>query len=530
MNAARKTKVKEHVSPSRAKVEPVVDAGHPPKPNPVVELRALYSAGNNSGAITLANQLLAENPDQQEVLLILARVNNREQNWKKALEVWTHLHDANPQSLEPSLQIARIHQRNLEWSQALTAAQAVLKLQSDHLEALKICFTCFWKQGVHADAAATAIRILELGGTTEGSVTIKLASSLFDHGQPALAARLAAAMAKADPAASEASKILSRMLANMAADALAAHLEGYEDAAAEACRDILSVVPDHSRASEILGQIIRPTLLKAREAFKADLFDVAIEEYTNVLRINPEHVESNRALGRLGWKTQDYESAAKHWARLERLTPSDPEPPLQLARIYARTGDVEQAYLRFRALSSQGGPVAAEAELALANISRRLLRLAVISTRDGPLDEAYRLTILLRETQSGMEGLSGLIERLARISAREASNSFKAGDFAAAVVHAHRAHDLDAGGERQLTVLARSAHKVGDFKSAQYAWGKLHEMNPDAPEPLLQSARYHHRFKEYDKAVVACQSLLIIQPGHEEATRILEIASGVAAA
>lgn len=527
MNAARKQRIKEAHVKSSAKTEASAEVVDPPKPNPILELRALYTAGNNPGALALAGQLLAENPNDVDTLLVVARIHNKEKDWKQALEHWTKLSTLNPSLLEPHLQIARIYQRNLDWSKASTEAQAVVQLQADHLEAVKICFVCCWKLGSHADAATTAIRVFELGGLVEQSVALKLAAYLFDHSQQALAAKLATAYAKVDPSGTEGAKLQSRMLANMCADALAAHLEGYEDAAAEACRDILAAVPDHVRAGEILGQIVRPTLLKARAAFKADSFDEAKKEYTEVLRISPDHIESVRALGRLGWKMQDYATAALYWSRLEKLNPADGEPALQLARIFARTGDVEQAYLRFRALLGQGGAVAVEADQALPNLTKRLHRLAVISTRDGPLDEAYRLTKLLIDTQPGCEGLPELIERLARVLSREASNAFKAGDFEAAAKFAARAHDLNPLEERQLLVLARSALKTTDYKAAQFAWKKLHELNPSLPEPLLQSARYHQRFKEFAEASDACRKLLALQPDHAEAVRILEVSSAV---
>lgn len=495
--------------------------------NPLSQLRVLYSAGNNSGALALAGELLDKNPNDLDTILVVARIHNKEKDWKQALVYWTKLSALNPALLEPHLQIARIYQRNLDYLKALTEGQEVLQLQVDHLEAVKICFTCHWKLGNHNDAAIVGIRIFELGGLVEQSVAINLATYLFDHDQQALALKLSTAYAKVDPSGSEGVKLQSRILANMCAEALGAYLDGYEDEAAEVCRDILSAVPYHARAGEILGQIVRPTLLKARAAFKVDSFEEAKKQYLKILSISPDHIESIRTLGRLSWKMQDYSTAALYWSKLEKLTPADTEPALQLARIFARMGDIEQAYLRFRIVLGQGGSSAVEADLALATLTKRLHRLALISTRNGPLDEAYRLTKLLIDTQPEYEGLPELIERLVRVLGREASTAFKAGDFEAATNFATSACTLNPSEERQLLILARSAHKIADYRAAQFAWKKLHELNPSLPEPLLQSARYHARYKEYAEARESCQKLLALQPDNAEAARIFDASSVV---
>lgn len=494
--------------------------------DPKVELRQAYAAGNDVLAQELAEKYFAENPNDKESVRILARIHNRQKNWSAAFDAWSRLCVLDPFDVEAPLQVSRIAQREKQWDNALKYAALALDVDSVHHEALRIGLNCLMHMGKNEEAAIHAKRLLAANFTSNIPVILKLAVNLFEKShQFATALELASLACNCDPDNAESVKLRARVLVTMQTDAMAAHLEGDIEGAAEACRGILRALPRHERALALLRDLVRPALTEARAAYKAQRFTQAMEGYAAVLAIDPSHAESVRALARIHAKNRDDALAEPLWKRLEELSPTDPDPMLQLARISVRRGDLGDAYRRFRLLEQSTGPTGDESKASLEKLVVRILRAGIVKSREGALDEALQFADLLTDQTTAPEGLIALRERIAMLSAREASNVFKTDDFAGAVKHAKRALLLQPDDERSLKVLARSGHKVEDYRAAQWAWQRLHDMNPQEVEALLQLARYHMRFKEYDLAVSICDKLLALVPAHEEAHRISQTAN-----
>jgi tetratricopeptide (TPR) repeat protein len=497
----------------------------PPTALPVVDdIRAAFNAGNDAQALEGAKLHLAVHPGDKAVLQIAARIHNRQKNWPEALQAWQALSAQDAAAAEPHLQVARIRQRMGDWPAAVQSATALLQLQPDHPEALRICVASHRKLGQLVQAAEHGVRLLAGGTDADAALVRQLSEALFKQGERVQAARAAMALIQISPQDPGALTMLANVLADMLTDALAAHLEGEDAAAAQLCCDILALDPSLARATSLLGEITRPRLLKARAAYKANAMEDAARHFMEVLRLHPRHTESIRALARIHTKAQDWPAAAALWAQLEPLTPADPEPSIQLARIDVRQGREEQAYNRYRALAGANDAVAAEAIQTLGTLTGRLLRKAAVCARDGALDDAHRIARLLAADQPELAGLPELNNRIARISIREATVAFKADSFGAAVSHASRAHALEPTEDRALLIMARGAHRIADYRLALYAWQKLCEAKPAALEPLLQCARYCLRFKEYSQAIDYTKKLLAIDSQNAEARSILQAA------
>lgn len=491
---------------------------------PVVDdIRAAFNAGNDAQALEGAKLHLAAHPGDKAVLQIAARIHNRQKNWPEALQAWQALSAQDAAAAEPHLQVARIKQRMGDWPAAVQSATALLQLQPDHPEALRICVASHRKLGQLVQAAEHGVRLLAGGTEADAALVRQLSEALFKQGERVQAARAAMALIQAVPQDAGALAMLANVLADMLIDAMAAHLEGEDAAAAQLCCDILALDPSLARATSLLSEITRPRVLKARAAYKANAMEDAARHFMEVLRLHPHHTESIRALARIHTKAQDWSAAAALWAQLEQLTPADPEPSVQLARIDVRQGREEQAYNRYRALAGANDTVAAEAIQTLGTLTGRLLRKAAVCARDGALDDAQRIAGVLAADQPELADLRELHGRIARISVREAATAFKSEDFTAAVAHARRAHMLAPTEDRALTILARAAHKTADHQLALDAWQKLCVIKPDAPEPFLQCARYHLRFKDYAKATVCAKRLMAIDSQNDEAQGILQV-------
>jgi uncharacterized protein HemY len=497
-------------------------AAAPPTALPGVDdIRAAFNAGNDAQALEGAKLHLAAHPADKAVLQIAARIHNRQKNWTEALQTWQALSALDPAAVEPHLQVARIKQRLGNWPEAVQAATALLQLQPDHPEALRICVASHRKLGQLVQATEHGVRLLAGGTDADAALVRQLSEALFKQGERVQAARAAKALIQATPQDPSALAMLANVLADMLTDALAAHLEGEDAAAAQLCCDILALDPSLARATSLLGEITRPRLLKARAAYKANAMEDAARHFMDVLHLHPHHTESIRALARIHTKAQDWSAAAALWAQLEQLTPADPEPSVQLARIDVRQGREEQAYARYRALAGASDAVAAEAIQTLGTLTGRLLRKAAVCARDGALDDAHRIACLLAADQPELAGLPELNNRIGRLSLREAAAAFKAGNFHAASTHAGRTSKLMPHDERALTVLARAAHKIAEHRTALEAWQQINKLQPQAAEPLLQCARYHLRFKETAQANEYCARLLRLYPDHTEGRQML---------
>ncbi len=95
----------------------------------------------------------------------------------------------------------------------------------------------------------------------------------------------------------------------------------------------------------------------------------ALEFFESVLREQPDRVVSLRAAGRLLVKSRRLEQARPVWEKLAAVSPHDPEPHTQLARIHRRAGRTADA--------------AAESVLAAACASSTIAPPSRLSTRPG---------------------------------------------------------------------------------------------------------------------------------------------------
>ncbi|MDP1964213.1 MAG: hypothetical protein Q8K93_18670 [Reyranella sp.] len=80
-----------------------------------------------------------------------------------------------------------------------------------------------------------------------------------------------------------------------------------------------------------------------RAKFRAGDHADALRAVDKVLALSGSHVEALRTGGRIGNLTRDENVALRYWERLGHTAPSDPEAPLQAARIHLRRGQHAQA-------------------------------------------------------------------------------------------------------------------------------------------------------------------------------------------
>jgi len=111
---------------------------------------------------------------------------------------------------------------------------------------------------------------------------------------------------------------------------------------------LLNKSPDDLQAHKLLGRIYLRELgdgsgPQSAGASAAGILDQAIAEYTKIVAIEPKNVENRMVLGQLYTVKHQSQKAEEQFKIARALEPDSEEVVLNLARLYAESGDVTQA-------------------------------------------------------------------------------------------------------------------------------------------------------------------------------------------
>ena len=113
-------------------------------------------------------------------------------------------------------------------------------------------------------------------------------------------------------------------------------------------RGLLKTVPDNIDAHKLLGRIYLRQLSEAQNAVSSsspsgNALDQAIAEYEKIISIEPKDVEDRMVLGQLYTVKHEPQKAENQFKTAQSLDPDSEDVVLNLARLYAESGDVEHA-------------------------------------------------------------------------------------------------------------------------------------------------------------------------------------------
>jgi tetratricopeptide (TPR) repeat protein len=110
-------------------------------------------------------------------------------------------------------------------------------------------------------------------------------------------------------------------------------------------RELLKSAPDNVNAHKLLGRIYLRTLSEGQNASAAaptgNMLELAIAEYEKIVALEPKNVEERMVLGQLYTVKHDSKKAEDIFKTAQEMEPDSEEVVLNLARLYAESGDVE---------------------------------------------------------------------------------------------------------------------------------------------------------------------------------------------
>jgi len=113
-------------------------------------------------------------------------------------------------------------------------------------------------------------------------------------------------------------------------------------------RTLLKTAPDNIDAHKLLGRIYLRQLSDASNAVSStspsgNALDLAIVEFEKIISLQPNDVEDRMVLGQLYTVKHDPKKAEEQFKTAQAIEPDSEEVILNLARLYAESGDIQHA-------------------------------------------------------------------------------------------------------------------------------------------------------------------------------------------
>jgi tetratricopeptide (TPR) repeat protein len=123
---------------------------------------------------------------------------------------------------------------------------------------------------------------------------------------------------------------------------------GHLHEAEATARGLLKTSPNDIDAHKILGRIYLRQLSEAQNAVSSaspsgNVLDQAIAEYEKIISLEPKDVEDRMVLGQLYTVKHEPQKAEEQFKTAQAIEPDSEDVVLNLARLYAESGDVEHA-------------------------------------------------------------------------------------------------------------------------------------------------------------------------------------------
>jgi tetratricopeptide (TPR) repeat protein len=108
-------------------------------------------------------------------------------------------------------------------------------------------------------------------------------------------------------------------------------------------RELLKSAPNDVNAHKLLGHIYLRQLSEGQSAASSGVLDQAIAEFEKIVALLPKSVEDRMVLGQLYTVKHDAKKAEEQFKSAQAIEPDSEEVVLNLARLYAESGDLAHA-------------------------------------------------------------------------------------------------------------------------------------------------------------------------------------------
>ncbi|MDE3148936.1 MAG: tetratricopeptide repeat protein, partial [Acidobacteriota bacterium] len=241
---------------------------------------------------------------------------------------------------------------------------------------------------------------------------------------------------------------------------------GKVDDAEATARGLLKIAPNNIEAHKLLGRIYLRELSQSQNSVsssspRGNPLDKAIAEYEQIVRLEPGSVDDHMVLGQLYSVRHDTKKAEEQFGLARSINPDSEEVVLNLARLYAENGNVEQAAKVIEQVNPDNRT--AKMEFALGAAYEQLKR---------PKD---------------------------------------------AIAAYQRATVLEPDDPRTLATLAQALFQNGQFDEAYAQYQKLTQVDPQNAGAQVRISEILRRQGKYEDALAAAQKAIQIDPNSLEA-------------
>ena len=236
--------------------------------------------------------------------------------------------------------------------------------------------------------------------------------------------------------------------------------------AESAARALLKSAPDNIDAHKLLGRIYLRALSEGQNAPSSaspagNVLDQAIAEFEKIVSLEPASVDDRMVLGQLYTVKHDAKKAEEEFKTAQSLDPDSEEVVLNLARLYAESGDMDHAAKVIEAVS--------------------------VVDRTSKMEDA----------------LGAAYEQLKRTK-----------DSIAAY---HRAADMEPGDVRTLEALAQELLADNQLDEALKQYKELAEADPENMSALVHIAEIERRQSKFEDALATIRKVSSKEPENLEA-------------
>jgi tetratricopeptide (TPR) repeat protein len=231
-------------------------------------------------------------------------------------------------------------------------------------------------------------------------------------------------------------------------------------------RGLLKTSPNDIDAHKLLGRIYLRQLGEGQNAGASDAttnqaLDQAIGEFERIIALQPRSVEDRMVLGQLYTVKHDPKKAEEQFKTAQAIEPESEEVVLNLARLYAESGDLAHAV--------------------------KVVEDVPVSDRTAKMEFA----------------LGAAYEQMKK--PKDAISAYQ------------RAADLEPGDLHTLDALAQALMTNDQLDAALKQYQALSEADPENPEPLVHISEIQRRQAKYDDALTSIRKARKLDPTNLEA-------------
>lgn len=231
-------------------------------------------------------------------------------------------------------------------------------------------------------------------------------------------------------------------------------------------RGLLKTAPDNIDAHKMLGRIYLRQLGEAQNAVSSaspsgNVLDLAIAEFEKIVALEPADVEDRMVLGQLYTVKHEPKKAEEQFKTAQNIEPDSEEVVLNLARLYAESGDIEHAV--------------------------KVIEAVPVSDRTSKMEFA----------------LGAAYDQLKR--PKDAIAAYR------------RAADIEPGDLHTMNTLAQALFSDGQYDEALKAYRNLAQANPDDVNALIRISEILRRQGKYEDALATIRKAVKKDPNSLEA-------------